>query len=402
MKVNCTYCHSKIEFDEKEYAPGDVVTVECRRCGEEMSVTIPPRDDDAASEKAEENKVAVRRVAEEPNSETEEMVQDKPVVPKPEGSAAIPPKPRKPRKAAGKKETETSLSVSNAEATKPKTPKPEATNPDVPIPEASRPKKPRASRKPKEKTGNVPPVISKSAKPQSNGNGGCANWMILLVLAILAGLCVWLFRSCGGNKQASEADTIGVVEEAPAEVEVIEEAEDIVEDTAVADTVAAVAAEVVEAPVAETEVKRIYLPAVSKYSSSEAYEVYPAYVTEEKFGDAWATVDVVQDAVRNGMVECFVRGEGDIEGYPLSIDAVRLKDGRLYGRYHNDYNGVKLDINGGFDSNDDLIIKLGHKSETSYWVLRFVGTCEDGSLQYRGTWGRKDKPTSLKISIRDK
>ena len=154
--------------------------------------------------------------------------------------------------------------------------------------------------------------------------------------------------------------------------------------------------------VEESDIRRIYLPDVSKYTSSEAYEVYPAYVTEHRFGDSWATVDVVQDAVRNGVVECFVKGEGDIEGYPLSIDAVRLKDGRLYGRYRNDYNGVKLDINGAFDTNDDLVIRLGHKSEMSYWVLKFVGTCEDGSLQYKGTWGRKEKPTSLKISVKDK
>lgn len=410
MKVNCTYCHSKIEFDEKGYAPGETVTVECRRCGEEMNVTIPSQDDGLRPE-LEKNDDIVNRASEPSNVESNPITwtstnfsagkvsedtpqsilnENKDVSMLRNADSKISQQPEKIRKTndADVKVNENELNGMDLKENIP-----------VPPPIVSKPNSPQPNTL-KEKVDVVPPVISDPVTAQ--GNSGCGTWFIILLVGVLIGVGIWMFRSCKDNKQVAEEYAVNVVEEAPAEVEVIEEVEDIVEDTAVLDTLVAVAAEVVEVPAAETEVKRIYLPTVSKYTSSEAYDVYPAYVTEEKFGDSWATVDVVQDAVRNGMVECFVRGEGDIEGYPLSIDAVRLKDGRFYGRYHNDYNGVKLDINGGFDSNDDLIIKLGHKSETSYWVLKFVGTCEDGSLQYSGTWGRKDKPTSLKISLRDK
>ncbi len=415
MKVECSYCHSKIEFDDKEYSPGEVVTVECRRCGEEMTVTIPTHED-VTSKKDKEN-VVVRRTAMPKDSELDEfgnvhsdvsmedvnvhkhsiseesvgvpdttiqneIVESKDTLADGYNESANVKKRRKPRKAPVNKEFGT-------------------TTQDTSIQDSSKPRKAR-EQKSKENVENVPPVSQIPAQPQSSGNSGCVNWHILLVLIVLVGVGIWIFRSCGEKKVEATENTVSVVEEAPDEVEVIEETDEIVEDTAVFDTVVAVAAEVVEAPGVESEVERIYLPEVSKYTSSEAYHVYPAYVTEHRFGDSWATVDVVQDAIRNGMVECFVKGEGDIEGYPLSIDAVRLKDGRLFGRYRNDYNGVKLDINGAFDTNDDLVIKLGHKSEMSYWILKFVGTCEDGSLQYRGTWGRKDKPTSLIISVRDK
>lgn len=407
MKVNCSYCHSKIEFDEKEYSPGEEVTVECRRCGEEMTVMIPPREGERAKVNEGKNPVVVRRIVEDPSPEWEQTIQEKSIVTEPEKVEEIHTKPKKTRKTPANKTKEVSSLDTSAEPSRPKTPKTESTKQDLPTSVTTKPKKPRASRKPKESTVGVPPVRRAPAKPKSNGNVGCANWLILLVIAILIGVCIWLFRSCGNNTQAATADSTYVAEvpkEATVEIskEMSEEIEDIVEDSIVCDTVVAVVAEVVEAPSEDSEVKRIYLPSVAKYTSSEAYDVYPAYISDEKFGDSWASVDVVQDALRNGNVECFIKGEGDIEGYPLSIDAVRLKDGHLYGRYHNDYNGVKLDINACFDSNDDLVIKLGHKSEMSYWILKFVGTCEDGRLQYRGTWGRKDKPTSLKIKIIDK
>ena len=432
MKVICSYCHSKIEFDEKEYTPGEKVSVECRRCGEETIVTIPPLDGEEAKEDEEKNPVVVRRIVEAPSPEPEHSIQEKSVVIEPEDVAEVLPKPKKTRKTTTNKTKETSLSDSSAEPStpktpksepstpkasksdpsrpktpksepsKPKTPKSESTKQDFPTSENTKPKKPRTPRKPKESTVGVPPVRRAPAKPKSNGNVGCANWLILLVMAILIGVCIWLFRSCESSNQAVAEDSIYVVAEAPEIAEVVETETEVVEDTTVFDTVVAEVAVTVEDPGSDSDVKRFHVPSVAKYTSSHAYVVYPPYISDEKFGDSWASVDIVQDALRKELVECFIKGEGDIDGYPLSIDAVRMKDGHIYGRYHNDYNGVKLDINGCFDSNDDLVIKLGHKSEMSYWILKFVGTCEDGSLQYRGTWGRNDKPTSLKIKIINK
>lgn len=406
MKVNCSYCHSKIEFDEKEYAPGEEVTVECRRCGEEMTVTIPPRDGERAKENEEKNPVVVRRIVEEPSPELEQTIQEKSIVTEPEKVEEIHPKPKKTRKTTANKTKEVSSLDTSAEPSKLQTPKPESPKQDLPTSVTAKPKKPRAPRKPKETLVNITPERHASVKPKSNGNTVYVRVMYLYAFAIiglpiLVIVCTGLFRSCGSNNQAVVADSIYVKAETPEIAKVVEIEAEVVEDSVALDSIEAEVAEIVEAPSEDSEVKRIYLPSVAKYTSSEAYDVYPAYISDEKFGDSWASVDVVQDALRKGNVECFIKGEGDIEGYALSIDAVRLKDGHLYGRYHNDYNGVKLDINGCFDSNDDLVIKLGHKSEMSYWILEFVGTCEDGRLQYRGTWGRKDKPTSLKIKIID-
>lgn len=404
MKIKCSYCHSKIEFDEKEYTPGEEVSVECRRCGEETKVTIPTPEEEI-QEKDGNSYTYVTPIVESTTSSKESTVSypiNPPTVSESQRVNNRPKSPEKPLQEQQDLSLQPTSEIQHQQPTETNElyfgiPKGEEKVSSQP-PRKTIPKKPHAhTRKPQNET--VPPISTNTQNVDSNG--GCANWIIIIFLVMLVGLCIWLFRSCGSDTQESmqvKVDTVYIEKEEP---EYIEEIEDVVFDTEPVDTIEVAAAEIVEAPSDQSEISKIYLPSVSAYTSSEAYNVYPSYITEEKFGDAWATSNVVQQAIVNGDVEYFVKGEGDIEGYPLSIDAVRLKNGRLYGRYHNDYNGVKLDINGAFDSNGDIIIKLGHKSETSYWILKSVGKTEDGSLQYKGTWGRKDKPTTLKIKIKD-
>lgn len=386
MKIECKCCHSKIEINEKEYTPGDVVSVECRRCGEEIEVVIPEVEND------EDNKRPVATIVKNAS---------------PENHTEIPAEDRATHSTKNEVVTvSTNRENVNVEASieqKMTSQKPRKLEKDKDASSAEKSvAKPPVNKKPKEP--GTQPTAAKHQVPKppvevpvikSKGLSNGTILMIVIGLFALVGIISWISKN-SGSRDALAVDSDSVVE-----VEYVEEiVEEAVEDSLWSDTVAAAAAEVAEAPAAD-DITRVYLPNISHHTSSEAYDMYPAYVTDEKFGDSWATTSIVQDAARNGYVEYFVKGTGDIEGYPLSIDAVRLKDGRIYGRYHNDYNGVKLDINGAFDANEDLVIKLGHKSETSYWILKYEGRNDDGSLEYRGTWGGKNKETSLRLIIRE-
>ena len=376
MKVKCTGCGMMTHIDETKYEPGTEIYIPCPRCRAPIQVLIPGQKeqpsedassdkDDAVSTRKRKSERPAKKKNTDVEEQSEESVNSSTVANNAPDSSAKDDNITNSNKSTGK--------ASGARSTSSKS---------------------NAKRKKRQKPANKE-VIPQVVTPPNKGNRGCSCLLVLTIIAVITVGVIWLFRSCGSSdeshKQDSRYSDSSVVDTVAVEETVV--------DRPAYDSVETIE-EAVDTVVGEDEATRVYLPPVSGYTSSEAYDVYQAYVSDERFGDSWATVDVVQNAIKNDKVKCFVKGEGDIEGYPLSIDAVCLKDGRIYGRYHNDYNGVKLDLNGVFDSNGDLIMKLGHKSETSFWVLENVGRNDDGSIQYRGTWGRNDKPTSLSIKER--
>lgn len=63
MKVKCKVCRRDVEINENDYKPGEKISVECDRCGSEIEVTIPERE-----EKPQEKKPIVK---EEPAAKSE-------------------------------------------------------------------------------------------------------------------------------------------------------------------------------------------------------------------------------------------------------------------------------------------------------------------------------------------
>ncbi|MDE6537472.1 MAG: hypothetical protein K2M13_05480 [Muribaculaceae bacterium] len=146
----------------------------------------------------------------------------------------------------------------------------------------------------------------------------------------------------------------------------------------------------------ETTSTKVHIPTASGLTSSEAYEIYPSYIPDERIGEKWQQSEVVRKAYMNGEVEARIEGYGTIDEGPFKIEGVKLKNGRLLGRYINQTNGVKLDMNGAYDSQGNLVIRLGHKSETSYFVLIYDDFYHGGD-NYQGTWGKANKISYLRI-----
>ena len=146
----------------------------------------------------------------------------------------------------------------------------------------------------------------------------------------------------------------------------------------------------------ETTSTKVYIPSASGLTSSEAYDRYSSYIPDERIGEKWQQSEIVRKAYMNGEVEARIEGYGTIDGYPYQIEGVKLKNGRLLGRYLNETNGVKLDMNGAYDSQGNLVIRLGHKSETSYFVLIYDDFYHGGD-NYQGTWGKANKISYLRI-----
>lgn len=67
MKVKCKVCRRDVEINELDYQPGDKVTVECERCGNEVEVTIPQRDEQP---KETQPKIIKEAVSEQPSKGT--------------------------------------------------------------------------------------------------------------------------------------------------------------------------------------------------------------------------------------------------------------------------------------------------------------------------------------------
>lgn len=127
--------------------------------------------------------------------------------------------------------------------------------------------------------------------------------------------------------------------------------------------------------------------------SGHAANKYPDY----NLGYDWEYEEKFEDMLARPSTRRFV-GEGYISKSNVSVEGVLLSNGQLIGRYHNE-NGINLDLNGYVDSyTGELKIKLGHKSETSYWTL--APMVKRGSdYHFTGTWGKASKPSDLTISL---
>ena len=144
-------------------------------------------------------------------------------------------------------------------------------------------------------------------------------------------------------------------------------------------------------------VERIQVPNASNLSSADAYEIYPDFISDESMGDNWRSTDFIKRVTNGNQVAKQLSATGTIKGNSIRFEAVQLKNGRIYGRY-NHSNGTKLDVNGVEDSDGNLIIKLGHGSAISYWVLHKNYHEDSGNvIVYSGSWGRNNADTDLRI-----
>ncbi|MDE5791770.1 MAG: hypothetical protein K2H96_11160 [Muribaculaceae bacterium] len=388
MKIRCRYCRKEIEIDEKDYAPGDVVSIECERCGEENEVTIPVREE-SSDKKRKETKAKVVRTAAVISEPSEESI-------------PIPPQENvleeSVEEKAAKERTQTRK---RAASPKKATPSPQKENPQRETKEQKEEVKLKADHKREGKTNSTGKTNRKpiERKPpvyveQRNHSSGVPTWILLLLGVIVIIGVIWGLRSCGSSgingDEVAVSDSVSYIEEITPTY--------IYTDTVAVEEVFEDSAETIETNYAEEEdIPRISVPTASNYTASQAYEIYPQYIPDERLGDEWNESEAVQRAKANGEIECVVRGDGSIEDYSFSIVGVRLKNGRLLGRYTNNTNGVRLDMNGVFDSDDNLIIRLGHKSETSYFVFDNLGSNNDGTTDYEGSWGKADKWSNLNL-----
>ncbi len=127
-------------------------------------------------------------------------------------------------------------------------------------------------------------------------------------------------------------------------------------------------------------------------TSEEAYNSYPTEVTDYSIGDNWGDSDAVLNARSRSGYKTFY-GSGTISNHAVQVYGVIDNNGHVLGRYYNE-NGIKLDMNGLIDYNKDMVIKLGHGSETSYWILM-----HQGNGRYVGTWGKKCKPSEVTFTF---
>lgn len=140
----------------------------------------------------------------------------------------------------------------------------------------------------------------------------------------------------------------------------------------------------------------------SGYSSYSYEEEAPAaaneYATSSfpnfKHGSDQAFENYVSSLDRKGIVCTRESGRGTIDGSPYSVEFVKVSGGRLTGRYHNEYNGINLDLNGYYAQDGVLHFKLGHKNETSYMILRPTR----GHNSYTGYWGKSEKFATLTLN----
>lgn len=112
-----------------------------------------------------------------------------------------------------------------------------------------------------------------------------------------------------------------------------------------------------------------------------------------KHGSDQAFEKYVSSLDRNGVAYARRSGSGILDGSPYSVEFVIIPGERLTGRYHNEYNGLNLDLNGYYSDGGVLHFKLGHKNETSYMILRPTR----GRNSYTGYWGKSKKPSTLTL-----
>ncbi len=361
MKIKCKVCRKETEINELDYNPGEKVIVECQRCGNELEAIIPERVEETVDSPVEKK---------QKNESIKETTSDT---------------------ASSEQNSQHELNAtSNTQSQTVAPPKTAATHKRVP----PIPRTPKVGNAGQYNQVNLNNVDSWSDNTPASSNRKWA--YIVLGLGVIIGIVFWISNDDSDNNASnSNGSTVEstYVEEVPVEKETVEEVVINQEPTDIAEETN----ENVE-PISE-DLPKVYLPIAENHNSSEAYDIYPSYLTDEKMGDDWRSTDLIQNAIKNNSVAFYADGEGDIDGSSVNLQIACLNDGRLYGRYAHS-NGIKLDVNGAFDSKNNLVIKLGHQSETSYWVFHYKGTTEDNILVYEGSWGKRNKPSNLRLRIR--
>ena len=135
---------------------------------------------------------------------------------------------------------------------------------------------------------------------------------MLFIVVLIAGGIIWISRSSKSDDNSEVAqeviiDSISSTEAVPeyvaSDYETTEEAtEDSVE-----------VPEPVEEEYSGDRSTTVYVPSAERYTSSEAYDIYPEYIPDERLGDDWKASESVQRAIRNGDIECMIKGEGEIQ-----------------------------------------------------------------------------------------
>lgn len=132
-------------------------------------------------------------------------------------------------------------------------------------------------------------------------------------------------------------------------------------------------------------------------SSSDRVKDYPDYIfkSNKKWNVHKETL-LASDACKR------VDGIGKISKSSINLDCILTENGSILGRYHNE-NGINLDVNGYIEAEtNQLKIKLGHESETSYLILSPIEnekSNQSDEYSYSGTWGKKQLPAEISFKI---
>ena len=160
-------------------------------------------------------------------------------------------------------------------------------------------------------------------------------------------------------------------------------------DSAVADSTAAVEVADSMAASAAIEVEAL----ADEEAAAAGDELATSSFPNIKHGSDQAFENYVSSLGRKGIAYDYKSGSGILGGGSYSVEFVVMSGGRLTGRYHNEYNGLNLDLNGYFADDGTLHLMLGHKNETSYMVLRPARSYNT----YSGYWGKSKKPSTLTL-----
>ena len=233
MKVKCKHCKHEIEFDESKFKPGEVITVECPWCADDVEVTIPSNEEVPKKPKVKvTRKEGLKKVE---KSEVVEPEVSQPYLPqssismddKVENEIIQPAKPTRKRstKITGKSTPKLAPSdVDKADRSMLKFEKPEpefqeisATPPQIPKPQrkTATNRKTAPQRTPNNThgyTGGSQTRTNKDIPTNKDGILGCIILLVLIALVVIAS--IWLFRSCSD----SDGDAETVVDSVAVEV----------------------------------------------------------------------------------------------------------------------------------------------------------------------------------------
>lgn len=206
MRIECKHCLSCLEIDENIYEPGEIVSVECRRCGGTTEIIIPGRPNKKEENIAEQEKTEISEKSSQSNPEPESPLfiiestpEDEVQVPQAMDDVTCFHDSRTAHIQHQIVDEIESILVPNPETREKDEP------PIVP------PK--RKSTKRKKEFGEInvsaptlPPDPPKSGKNPEEG--GCLKTLGSIV--VLIGMVVWMIwdlRSCGNDNKAEEIDS---------------------------------------------------------------------------------------------------------------------------------------------------------------------------------------------------